>query len=486
MKLAPILFTLIVGTLLLKACSVNPVTGKKQVVLMSEEQEIAMGKEADPQIIAEYGLYADSNLQRFLRQKGLEMAKISHRPNLNWQFRVVDSDVINAFAVPGGYVYFTRGILAHFNNEAQFAGVLGHEIGHVTARHSVAQQTKGMATQLGVMAAMVLSPDLAQFGNELSQGAQLLMLSYGRADETQSDELGVEYSSKIGYDAKEMAKFFLTLQAQSKASGNAELPEFMSTHPDPGNRNQRVSQLAIEYQQKNQLSNLKVGRNDYLKRIEGIVYGMDPKQGYLENGIFYHPELRFQFNAPAGWRYNNSPTAVTFSPAQGDGLFFLTVGKGNTPQEAAQAFQTQYKLQVKDSRQTTVNGLPAYLILGDQVQQAQQGGAQKVITVVAAFIQHNKLIYQMIGAGEPTAFQQHQALYQATYNSFRPLTDAAKINIKPERVALFTTKTSATLRQHLTTLGTPTARVQELAILNGLNPDDQVVAGSVIKYVKRF
>jgi predicted Zn-dependent protease len=484
MKLSTLPLFLISGFFLLQSCAVNPVSGKKQMVLMSEEQEIAMGREADPQIIAEYGLYPDSNIQRFIREKGLEMARISHRPNLDWQFRVVDSDVINAFAVPGGYVYFTRGILAHFNNEAQFAGVLGHEIGHVTARHSVSQQTKGLLTQLGVLAAVIVSPELAQFGNELSQGAQLLMLSYSRGDESQSDELGVEYSSKVGYDAREMAKFFLTLQAQSKSSGNAELPEFMSTHPDPGNRYQRVTELATKYQQKNQLTNLKINRNGYLGMVNGMIFGEDPRQGFMENGIFYHPELRFQFNAPPGWRYNNSPSAVTFVPTQGDGLLFLTLAKANTPQEAAQAFQTQYKLQVKDSRQTSINGLPAYLIMGDQVQQAQDG-SQKVVSVVAAFIQHGGMMYQMVGAGTQASFQQHFTMYQSVYNSFRALTDAAKINMKPERIALFTTKTAGTLRQQLASAGVAEARYNEMSVLNGMGLDENLAAGTVIKLVKR-
>src|SRR3990170_8354717 len=140
-------------------CARNPVTGKRQVVLMSEEQEIAMGKEADPQIVAQYGLYQDADLQAFITQKGKAMAAISHRPNLNYEFKIVDSEVLNAFAVPGGYVYFTRGIMAHFNNEAEFAGVLGHEIGHITARHSVAQQRNAILGQLGLIAGMVIRPE---------------------------------------------------------------------------------------------------------------------------------------------------------------------------------------------------------------------------------------------------------------------------------------------------------------------------------------
>src|SRR6476661_8999736 len=198
------LLALIAISIMINSCAVNPVSGKKQLVLMSESQEIAMGKESDPQIIAQFGLYEDKALQSFITQKGKEMAAISHRPNLEYEFKIVDSDIINAFAVPGGYVYFTRGIMAHFNNEAEFAGVLGHEIGHIAARHSVEQQRNSLLGQLGLIAGMVISPDLAQFGEQLSQGMQLLFLKFGRDDERQSDELGVEYSSKIGYDASQM------------------------------------------------------------------------------------------------------------------------------------------------------------------------------------------------------------------------------------------------------------------------------------------
>ncbi|HET9432036.1 MAG TPA: M48 family metallopeptidase, partial [Chitinophagaceae bacterium] len=221
----------------LSNCARNPVTGKKQVVLMSEEQEIAMGKEADPQIIAQFGLYEDTALQNFINVKGKQMAAISHRPKLEYGFRVLDSEVLNAFAVPGGYVYFTRGIMAHFNSEADFAGVLGHEIGHITHRHSVAQQRNQILGQLGIIAGIIISPELARFAEAASTGLQLLFLKYSRDAEREADELGVEYSSKIGYDAQQMANFFTTLERKSTGSASAELPEFLSTHPNPGDRN---------------------------------------------------------------------------------------------------------------------------------------------------------------------------------------------------------------------------------------------------------
>ena len=156
------------------SCAVNPVTGKKELSLMSEEKEIALGKQSDPSIVASFGLYDAPKIQAFINEKGQEMAKVSHRPHLNYEFKVLDSPVVNAFAVPGGYVYFTRGILAHFSNEAEFAGVLGHEIGHVAARHSVQQQSKAQLAQIGLGLGSILSPEFQQFGGLAQGGLQLL------------------------------------------------------------------------------------------------------------------------------------------------------------------------------------------------------------------------------------------------------------------------------------------------------------------------
>ena len=246
MKKFILIASLVLPVVLFDNCARNPVTGKSQVVLMSEAQEIAMGKEADPQIVAQFGLYDDKALQDFITQKGKQLAAISHRPNLNYEFKIVDSDVLNAFAVPGGYVYFTRGIMAYFNNEAQFAGVLGHETGHIAARHSVAQQRNAMLGQLGIIAGVVINPNLARFAETASQGLGLLFLKFGRDAERQADQLGVEYSSKIGYDATEMADFFLTLERKGEGTAAAELPNFSSTHPNPGDSNRTVNKLAAE------------------------------------------------------------------------------------------------------------------------------------------------------------------------------------------------------------------------------------------------
>ena len=200
-----IILLAISGLFSLSGCKTNPVTGKKELSMMSESREIALGKETDPAIVANFGLYENPQMQKFIDVKGQEMARISHRPHLNYEFKILDSPVVNAFAVPGGYVYFTRGIMAHFNNEAEFAGVLGHEIGHITAKHSVKQQTRQMLGQIGLVAGVVLSPGVRNNFEQISQGMGLLFLKFGRDAESQSDMLGVSYSTEVEYDSEYMA-----------------------------------------------------------------------------------------------------------------------------------------------------------------------------------------------------------------------------------------------------------------------------------------
>jgi predicted Zn-dependent protease len=467
------------ASLLFDSCARNPVTGKRQVVFMSEEQEIAMGKEADPQIVAQYGLYEDKNLQAFLSEKGKQMAAISHRPNLNYEFKIVDSDILNAFAIPGGYVYFTRGIMAHFNNEAEMAGVLGHEIGHVTARHSVAQQRNQILGQIGLIAGMVISPTIAQFGDAASQGLGLLFLKFGRDAEREADKLGVEYSSKINYDAQQMANFFTTLERQSQASGAEELPNFLSTHPNPGERHVTVGQLATEWKQKLNLTNAQVNREAYLRRIEGLIYGEDPRQGYLENSVFYHPVLKFQFSTPAGWAYQNTPQRVQLAPKDGKALFMMMGAQGNTLQDAATAMLQQFKLQTVESNQTTVNGLPALAIVADQ---PQQNGA--VIRTLSYLIQHNGTIYHLIGVSSSADFNAYASYFTNIMQSFRNLTDPSKLNKQPERVRIKSVRQTGSLEQALRNHNTPQARLNELAILNGMKLTDQVTQGMLIKVIE--
>jgi predicted Zn-dependent protease len=457
-------------------CSRNPVTGKKQIVTMSTEQELAMGQEADPQIIAQFGLYEDSALQRYMNQKGQQMAAISHRNEINYGFRILNSDVINAFATPG-YVYFTRGIMAHFNNEAQFEGVLGHELGHIAARHTVIQQRNATLGQVGILAGAIFSPTFGRFAQSASQGLQLLLLKNSRDAEREADRLGVEYSTKLGYDATEMAEFFNTLKRKSENAGQ-ELPSLLSTHPDPGERNQTVAQLATEWKQTTGLTNPKLNRESYLRMLEGMVYGEDPREGFLESNVFYHPVLRFQFPVPQGWQYQNTPQQVQMASPDGKALMILMLAQGNDLQQAANATLQQYQLQSISSRQTTINGLPAYQV---EAQQQQQNGG--VLRTLSTFIQYNNNIYHLIGMAMMTDYNNYGNTFLNTMEGFRTLTDQSKINRKPDRIRLRTTSQAATLDQVLRGYNQPANRLEELALLNGMLLTDRVPAGTMIKTI---
>jgi predicted Zn-dependent protease len=473
------LLLVVIGTVFLSGCARNPVTGKRQLVLMSEKQEIRMGQQADPEIMAFFGHYEDSVLQEFITEKGKEMAAVSHRPKLAYEFKIVDSPVINAFAVPGGFIYFTRGIMAHFNNEAEFAGVLGHEIGHVTARHTVIQQRNAMLGQLGLIAGIVLVPELSQYIEPLSQGVQLAMLGFGRGAERQSDELGVEYSSRIGYDASEMAGFFRTLERQQEKAGGTPIPEFLSTHPSPSDRNVAVAQLAKEWQEKLDKSEFVVNRESYLNNIDGLIYGEDPKQGFVEKSIFYHPELKFEFPIPADWKYQNTPQQVQMAPKSGDAVMTLTLAQGKSLKEIADKFLEQHQLDLISSNEETNHGLKALSLIAEQKQE------NATIRLQAYFIQHGNYIYQLLGISKSSNFENYHPAFLGTMRNFRELKDTDKLNRKPEQVRIKTLTKAMTLQQALKAHNIPDDRLEELAILNGMDLDTPINDGMMIKVVER-
>jgi predicted Zn-dependent protease len=484
MKTKIINWSLVMMLLLLHACAKNPVTGHRDFMLMSESQEIAMGKQSDPEIKAYMGVYEDPTLQKFITEKGQQMAAVSHRKNLKYEFKIVDSPVVNAFAVPGGYVYFTRGIMAHFNNEAEFAGVLGHEIGHITARHSAKQYSNAMLAQIGLAAGSILSPTFAQYADIAGQGLSLLFLKFGRDAESQSDKLGVEYSTKIGYDAQEMSEFFSTLDRLREVSGAQEVPTFLSTHPDPADRERKVSKYAKDWKNKVDANTLKVGRDNYLRMIDGIIYGDDPKQGFVENNMFYHPVLKFQFPVPAQWKVNNTPEQVQIVEPQGQAFILMTLAEGNSLDAATQSLLQKYQLQPIKTARETVNGLNAIAIIADQAQQQGQQQQAAVRTLIYT-IQYGGNIYAMIGASAQQTFNTYANTFQNTMRSFAKLTDQEKINREPERVRIKTVERTTSLQNALTGFQMPSARLEEIAVLNGMRLNENVQSGTLIKVIER-
>src|SRR5437588_10072565 len=261
-------------------CAPNPATGARQIMLVSESQEIAMGRDYDRQVVASIGLYPDSGLERYIQQFGMRLATTSERPNLPWTFRVVDDPVVNAFALPGGFIYVTRGILAHLNSEAELAGGGGDGIGHVTARHSVSQMTKQQLAQLGLAVGAIASPDVGRYAGLASQAIGVLFLKYSRDNESQADELGLRYLRRAAYDPREMPHVFEMLTRVSQAQGGGRVPERLATHPNPENSRGRNAQEIPAGPQS--IAGSVVNRDSYLQRLDGLVFGSNPREGYLK------------------------------------------------------------------------------------------------------------------------------------------------------------------------------------------------------------
>ena len=441
----------------------------------------AQGPKPDPQVLAQFGLYNNPTLQNLIDTKGQQMNRVSDRPG-SYGFTIVDSPVINAFATPDGHVYFTRGIMAHFNSEAQFAGVLGHELGHITAKHGQSQQRRSTAAGIGMLLGSIVAPRVMQsVGGLIQQGVGLGMLKYGRDDERESDQLGVKYSTKIGYDASQMADFFQTLQRNTAQSGGGNIPTFLSSHPNSADRYATVKSLAAQAKQNAGGKQLAVNRDSYLRMIEGLPYGEDPRQGYVEGGVFYHPDLKFRMPVPSGWKSQNSPSQFQMAEPGGKAMIVLLPAQGNSLDEAAQGLAKGIGLQSADAQKTTINGFPAIVIQGDQAAQQDQAGAR----VMAHIIQDGSNYYGIVGLTAPASYSAYSSTFGSVAQGFARLTDASKLNRQSEKIHIKKATGNQTLAQALAANGVPAKRHEELAILNGMQRTDRLAAGTLYKSVGR-
>jgi predicted Zn-dependent protease len=456
-------------------CARNPVTGKSELSLVSESQEIQMGKEASAQVAQSIGLYNDSKVQSYVAEIGKRMAAKSERPNLPWEFHVVDDAAVNAFAIPGGFIYVTRGLMGAINTEAELATVLGHEIGHVTYRHSVQQISKAQLAQLGLGIGSILSSDIARFGQLASAGLSLLFLKYGRDAENQADQAGFRYALAERYDVEEMPKVFVTLSRISEAGGAGKLPEWLSTHPNPENRIGRIEKmldtLTVDP------STLTEDREDYLRHVQGMTFGEDPRQGYFEGTQFYHPQMRFQLHFPDGWKVQNTPTAVaSLSPNQ-DAIIQLGLAGNASPRQAAQQFLSQQGVQAGDASTSDVNGLPAASSYFQA--QTQQGTIQGLVS----FISYGGQTFGIMGYTEAGKLSNYDRIFLGTIRSFSELRDRSKLNVSPARIELVKAPRQMTLEQFNAQYPS-TAPIEQLAIINELEgPSDVIPAGRTVKRV---
>lgn len=462
--------------LIIVSCAVNPVTGKKELMLVSEQDEIALGQQTDEEITQMYGTYEDPALSEFVNRLGQNMSQITHRPNLKYQFKVLDTEVINAFAVPGGYIYLTRGILAYLNDEAELAGVVGHELGHVNARHSAQQMSRMQLAQLGLGVGMILSEKFRKYADLAQLGVGLLFLKYSRDNERQADDLGVEYGSKSGFDTYRMAAFFETLERLSPSEGGG-LPDWFSTHPNPVNRIQAVKNKTAEWRQKLERTQYAVNRDDYLKTVGGIIFGQDPRQGYVEDNVFYHPTLRFSFPIPSGWKINNTPAEVQLVSEKEDAVIILTVDNSPSASEAADKFVQKNNVSMESREPLRVNGLQAQKVVARLVSESD------TLETMSYFIAKEGAVYALHGMTGQNGYSEYGPTFSRTLSGFKTLNDPSKINVKPQKLAVRTVSRPGTLKAVLTRWGTPESELESLAVMNGMQLADNLSAGALVKTI---
>lgn len=471
------------GSLGLVHCAQNPVPGDKDFVLMPEQQEIQMGAEAHQKVLEAYPELNNPALQAYVNEVGQKLAKQSHRPNLEWHFTVVDSADVNAFSLPGGYIYVTRGLMAYLNSEAELASVVGHEIGHVTARHGVRQQGAATATATGPSEALgsILVPGPGnQAGTTLLQVlAQAWTAGYGREHELESDRLGAEYLAKSGYRPQAMIEVIGTLKNQElfavRQAGREGRPPrtyhgTFDAHPGNDARLKQVVGAAERYS----VANPRDNREGYLQKMAGVVFGDSPEQGVVRNNALLHEKLGLAIQFPPGWHVQNRPDRVIAMNAQGDALLELQQGPKNS--RPLETLQKGLKLDAGARYDRgNLSGFPAAFVAG-----AQQGKPVVVTAVVFKGTQY--LIGGM--AKDKAAYNRERSKLRASINSFRAITPKEKRLARPRLLRLVTATSGISMAGLARQSVLEGDAESQLRLLNGLYPSGEPRPGQRLKIVQ--
>jgi predicted Zn-dependent protease len=491
----PIVIALSLG--LASSCgtpTVNPVTGKTERTVMDEKAEIAESAKGHEQVLKEYGELKNPQIQAYVNALGQKLAKSSERANLNWKFTVLDSPEVNAFALPGGYIYVTRGIMAYMSSEADLAGVLGHEIGHVTARHGAQRATRQQTAGIGVMAATVLGVLLesqgvrgaTQAANQVSQGvAGGYVARYSRDQESQADRLGAEYLQRVNYDPRNMIDVIGVLRNQekfaidkAKAEGKQakEGGDYLASHPANEQRLTDITQVANQYKG----NYTDEGKQRYLTVINGMTYGESPEQGVVRGRNFFHESMNIGFTAAPNWRIVNAPDSLTFvSP---DGTAALIVR--SVPDNAGKTHEEIIRILIKPTsgrvEARTLNGLKATHFVGTR--QDEKGQNVGIESTVATSANNSPFLF-IYAAKDSNALAQNRAGIQETENSFRALNANDKQLAKPWNIKLMPYPRGgfAELARQ-SPLGAYAE--QQLRLLNGFYGGGEPKTGELIKVIQ--
>ena len=473
MRLTPALLLITLSA----ACATNPVSGKREFNLMSEAQELAIGQQADAEVRREMGVYDNPELQRYVSDVGMRLARESHRPNLPWTFTVVDHSAINAFALPGGYIYITRGILPYLGDESELAGVLGHEIGHVTARHAAQQYSRQAGGGLGLAILSIFVPQTAPFADLSSMGLGFLFLKYGRDDELESDRLGMEYAGRAGWDPGAVPRFLTTL-ARVDALSERGVPNWLSTHPDPGSRVGEAEAVLAGIA----LDSAKTRNEDqYLRSIEGIVFGDSIEQGVVRGNVFLHPMLRIGLDFPDGWEvYNSAEQVMAREPGTQHYMLLQLVDqpRGRTIEEVAQNAMQGAGFSSLGGGPERLGGLDAYM---GTYRGSISGGGR--VLMRAAHIAMGRQVFVVAGFASEADFDQVDRVVEPAVRSFRELSASDASRIRPNVLSFYTVGEGDSWQSIAQRAGQGITNAATLAIMNGYEVSEQPQAGARVKIV---
>lgn len=467
------------------ACTtvVNPVTGQREYTTMSPQQEMQVGKQAAAEVAQQMGFVENPQLQAYVAQLGARLAQFSPRQDVKYEFHAVDMEETNAFALPGGYVYVSRGLLALANTEDELAGVVGHEIGHVAARHSAQRQTRGQIAGIGaaiatIGAAILGGGELAQGVGQLAQtSAQGWLASYSRDQERQSDAIGQKLAGQAGYDPGAIGTFLGALGREMELRlGEKRQASFLDSHPSSDERVRDTRARAAQIPRAARAPIAK-DRSDFVRRTEGLLVGPDPAQGLLRDTLFLHPDLDFAVKFPKGWQTQNSPQAVMAKPAQGNaiiGLLPVPKSEGTDPRGAARkllAEAAQQGVAAEDGgavRVGTANGHAVRFVTG-------QGQL-----VERTYFAHGGGLYAFQAMALQQEWSAWDDAFTRTLGSFRRLSHDDRALIVETRLALVPAKSGETLEQVSRRSGNAWSAA-ETALYNGLRGDERLAPGFLVK-----
>ncbi|MEM7027731.1 MAG: M48 family metalloprotease [Pseudomonadota bacterium] len=473
---------------LINGCAVNPVTGKQDLVLMSEQEEIALGNKTSQEVLKQYRVYDNQALQRYVQHIGNKLAAKSHRSDLNFQFTVLDSKEVNAFALPGGHIYITRGLMAYLKSEAELAAVLGHEIGHVTARHSVRQYSANQITNLGVALGSIFIPGMNQTTNQLAHmfGTALLR-GYGREHELEADSLGAEYLARSNYNPEAMIDVIAVLKDQEVfeteiARSEGREPQVyhgvFATHPDNDTRLHEVVGKARALGNQGKINF--VGEQEYLTYIDGMIFGDSPQEGILRKNNFYHEGLGFAVNFPKDWNVTNLPDRILLASADNKALMHISA----EPREkklSARNFMIQRLglTNLSDESVLNVNGLKAHS--GISVIKSSIGQRPTRFTIV--YLDQHAFIFAGM-TQEAKQIRNYDKFFLDTANSFRRLNEKDQQFAKPFRIAVKQTDGKTNFSTLAKTVPLDKYPEEQIRLLNGKFPNGNLTPGEWLKIIQ--